>query len=551
MATHSDEPAGPNLAEGVPTASLPEGGMISGHVGKEPVLLVRLGQEIFAIGGKCTHYGGPLGEGVLSGETVRCPWHHACFSLRTGEAIRAPAFDPVSCWRVENTGDRIIVREKLPKVAADAAPSARQPKDARFVIVGGGAAGFAAAERLRREGSGGEVVVLSADAEPPVDRPNLSKDFLSGKAPEEWVFIKPPRFYERRGIRLELSAEVSSLHIDDRCVGLADGRSIGFDKLLLATGAEPIRLPIPGADKPHVHTLRALDDSRAIIRKASEGITAVVIGASFIGLEVAASLIGRGLRVHVVAPEARPLEKVLGAELGDFVRAEHESHGVVFHLGRKPTAIEDAQVVLDDGARLDADLVVMGVGVRPRTDLAERAGLKVDRGVVVDSFLETSAPGIFAAGDIARFPYALPGGGEVRIEHWVVAERQGQIAAMNMLGARQRFEQAPFFWSQHYDVPINYVGHAEHWDAADTVGDIGGRDGLVRFRKDGRTVAVASIFRDRESLLAELDFEASSYEVSSDGRPARDEGCGLRACAVTSSRPRTSGGSEKACPGSW
>jgi NADPH-dependent 2,4-dienoyl-CoA reductase/sulfur reductase-like enzyme/nitrite reductase/ring-hydroxylating ferredoxin subunit len=505
MTTESDEPAGPDLAEGVPAASLPDGGMISGHVGKEPVLLVRLGEDIVAVGGKCTHYGGPLGEGVVSGETVRCPWHHACFSLRTGEAVRAPAFDPVPCWRVEVLGDRIVVREKLPKAAA-AAP-AEGPRDARFVIVGGGAAGFAAAERLRREGFGGELVLVSADAEPPVDRPNLSKDFLAGKAPESWVFIKPARFYERRDIRLELAAEVTSLDSEGRRVGLADGRSIGFDKLLLATGAEPIRLTIPGADLPQVLTLRSLDDSRAIIDKAGDSTDAVVIGASFIGLEVAASLIERGLRVRVVAPEARPLEKVLGSELGDVVRAEHESHGVVFHLERKPTAIEDGQVVLDDGTRLDADLVVMGVGVRPRTGLAEQAGLRIDRGVVVDPFLETSTPGIFAAGDIARFPYALAGGGAVRIEHWVVAERQGQIAALNMLGARQRYEQAPFFWSRHYDVSISYVGHAEGWDSTETVGAIAAGDGLVRYRKDGRTIAVASISRDEESLRAELELE--------------------------------------------
>ena len=507
MATQSDEPTGPDLAEGVPMASLPDGGMISGHVGKEPVLLARIGQGIFAIGSKCTHYGGPLGEGVVSGETVRCPWHHACFSLRTGEAVRAPAFDPVPRWRVDHSGDRIIVREKFPK-AQEAAPSAsEQPDGARFIIVGGGAAGFAAAERLRREGFGGEVTILSADTEQPVDRPNLSKDFLAGKAPEAWVFLKSPRFYERRAIRLELNATVTTLDANERRVGLADGRSFDFEKLLLATGAEPIRLTIPGADKPHVFTIRSLDDSRAIIKHTEGSKVAVVIGASFIALEVAASLIERGLRVQVVAPDARPLEKVLGPELGDFVRAEHESHGVAFHLGRKPTAIEDRQVVLDDGTRLDADLVVMGVGVRPRTDLAEQAGLRIDRGVVVDAFLETSAPGIFAAGDLARFPYALAGGGTVRIEHWVVAERQGQIAAMNMLGVRQSYEQAPFFWSQHYDVPIHYVGHAETWDATETIGEIEARDGLVRFKKDGHTLAVASIFRDTESLRAELALE--------------------------------------------
>jgi NADPH-dependent 2,4-dienoyl-CoA reductase/sulfur reductase-like enzyme/nitrite reductase/ring-hydroxylating ferredoxin subunit len=505
MATQS-EPSGPDLTEGVPAASLPDGGMISGHVGEEPVLLVRLGEEVLAIGSKCTHYGGPLGEGLVSGETVRCPWHHACFSLRTGEAIRAPAFDPVPCWRAEVVGDQIVVREKLPKPSAEAASI--QP-DARFVIVGGGAAGFAAAEMLRREGFAGELVVLSSEAERPVDRPNLSKDFLAGKAPESWVFLKGAKYYERRDIRLELSSTVISLEISTRSLRLGDGRSMTFDKLLLATGAEPIRLPIPGAERPHVFTLRSLDDSRAIIKHTEGSKVAVVIGASFIGLEVAASLVERGLRVQVVAPEQRPLERILGYELGDLVRAEHESHGVVFHLGRKPTAIEDRQVVLDDGARLDADLVVMGVGVRPRTDVAEQAGLRIDRGVIVDAFLETSAPGIFAAGDIARFPYALAGGGTARIEHWVVAERQGQIAAMNMLGERQRYEQAPFFWSQHYDVPIHYVGHAETWHATETVGDIEAHDGLVRFRKDGHTVAVASISRDQENLRAELALEGS------------------------------------------
>ena len=308
---------------------------------------------------------------------------------------------------------------------------------------------------------------------------------------------------------------MTSLDINTRSLRLRDGRSMTFDKLLLATGAEPIRLPIPGADRSHVFTLRSLDDSRAIVSKAGESRDAVVVGASFIGLEVAASLIERGLSVQVVAPETRPLEKVLGSELGDFVRAEHEAHGVVFHLGRKPAVIEDARVVLDDGTRLDADLVVMGVGVRPRTDLAEQAGLNVDRGVVVDAFMESSAPGIFAAGDIARFPYALAGGGSVRIEHWVVAERQGQIAAMNMLGRREKYEQAPFFWSQHYEVPINYVGHAEAWDSTEVVGAIQERDGLVRFRKDGRTLAVASISRDRENLTAELELEGSRQRAAS------------------------------------
>jgi NADPH-dependent 2,4-dienoyl-CoA reductase/sulfur reductase-like enzyme/nitrite reductase/ring-hydroxylating ferredoxin subunit len=501
----------PDLAAGIPTADLADGDMISGRVGKEAVLIARVAEEIFAISAKCTHYGGPLGEGVTSGDTVRCPWHHACFSLRTGEALRAPAIDPVARWRVERSGDRIFVREKLPNAEGPRLSRAsRHWADGRFVIVGGGAAGFAAAERLRREGFEGEVVILSADEEPPVDRPNLSKDFLAGNAEEEWVFIKPPSFYKESDIELELGARVTTLETSEKQVRLADGRAFTFDKLLIATGAEPLRLSIPGADRPHVFTLRSLADSRAIIEKAGTSRTAVVIGASFIGLEVAASLIERGLKVQVVAPDARPLERVLGPELGDFVRAKHEAHGVVFHLGRKPAGVDDKHVALDDSTRLEADLVVMGVGVRPRTELAEQAGLSTDRGVLVDSFLQTSVPGIFAAGDIARFPYALAGGGSVRVEHWVVAERQGQVAAINMLDGGQRFEQAPFFWSQHYDVPINYVGYAEKWDSAEILGDIKAGDGLVKYRKSGRVVAVASIFRDEECLRAELDLERSN-----------------------------------------
>jgi NADPH-dependent 2,4-dienoyl-CoA reductase/sulfur reductase-like enzyme/nitrite reductase/ring-hydroxylating ferredoxin subunit len=495
---------GPDFAEGVSLAEVKAKGHLFGHVGKEPVLVALVGDEVLAIGGKCTHYGGPLGKGVIEGDRVHCPWHHACFSLRTGEALQAPAFDPVACWRVERSGERIAIREKLPK----AAPARRAAGTAgeKFLIVGGGAAGFAAAERLRREGFDGEVAILSRDPDLPVDRPNLSKDFLAGKAPEDWVFIKSAGFFKDHDIRLELNTTVAALDVKAHAVVLADGRRPGYTKLLLATGAEPVRLPIPGGDGARVFTLRSLADSRAIIAAAAGSEAAVVIGASFIGLEVAASLRERGLKVDVVAPEQRPLEKVLGAELGDVVRAKHEAKGVVFHLGRKPKAVEEGAVLLDDGERLAAGLVVMGVGVRPRTGIAEAAGLRVDHGVVVDSRLRTSDPDIFAAGDIARFPYALPGGGNARIEHWVVAERQGQVAALNMLGRDVEYAEAPFFWSQHYDLPINYVGHGTGWDRTETAGTAD-KDFLVKYLKAGRLVAEATIHRDEDSLRAALDLE--------------------------------------------
>jgi NADPH-dependent 2,4-dienoyl-CoA reductase/sulfur reductase-like enzyme/nitrite reductase/ring-hydroxylating ferredoxin subunit len=503
-----DQPkvSGPDLAQGIALAELADGGKLVGHVGDEQVLLVRRGTEIFAIGAECSHYHGPLGDGLVVDDTVRCPWHHACFDLRTGEAVRAPALDPVACWSVEQRGGKIFVSEKRETTAT--IPHGRTPGKTpdKIVIIGGGAAGFAAAERLRRERYQGSIVMLSNDDAGPIDRPNLSKDYLAGSAPEEWVPLRPDSFYSDNDIELRLKANVTSIDVRSREVALADASKIPYDRLLLATGAEPIRLSIPGADQPHVRTLRTLADCRAIIERAKTARRAVVLGASFIGLEVAAALRTRGIEVHVIAPEKTPMERILGPQMGDFVRALHAEHGVVFHLETAASAIDRTQVTLKDGSTLAADLVVVGIGVRPRIELAERAGLAVDRGVVVNACLETSVPAILAAGDIARWPD--PHSGEsIRVEHWVVAERQGQTAALNMLGHRETFTAVPFFWSQHYDIPINYVGHAEKWDELVIDGDIAGKDCLLRFKRGGRVVAVASIFRDVESLQAEVAME--------------------------------------------
>jgi NADPH-dependent 2,4-dienoyl-CoA reductase/sulfur reductase-like enzyme len=203
------------------------------------------------------------------------------------------------------------------------------------------------------------------------------------------------------------------------------------------------------------------------------------------------------------------MERVMGPELGDFIRNLHEEHGVVFHLGQKASKIQQGTVTLDNGERLQADLIVAGIGVRPAADLADRAGLSIDRGVVVDERLQTSAPGIFAAGDIARWPDPHSGD-RIRVEHWVVAQRQGKAAALNILGQGVAFDAVPFFWSQHYDVPINYVGHAERWDRIDVDGDIGTKDCAVRFRRGEQSVAIATIYRDRESLEAEVQMEQYS-----------------------------------------
>jgi apoptosis-inducing factor 3 len=507
MAQEETKPAGPDFSQGIRLDQLADGKMLVGHVGDEDVLLVRRRHDIFAVGAHCTHYHGPLADGLVVGDTVRCPWHHACFDLRTGEALEAPALSPIACWAVEQRAGKIWVREKRtqpqPKARGNAAASA--PK--KIVIVGGGAAGFAAAEMLRRENYQGNIVMLSSDDALPYDRPNLSKDYLAGSAPFDYVPLRQDNFYLENNIVTRLGQTAFALDVRAREVVLSGGDRVPYDRLLLATGAEPVRLAIPGADQPHVRTLRSLADCNAIIERAKAARRAVVIGASFIGLEVAAALRTRELEVHVVAPEKRPMERVLGPQMGDFVRDLHEEHGAIFHLEDTATAIDVKRVRLKDGGTLEADLVIVGIGVRPRLELAQKAGLKSDRGVIVNQYLETSAPGIYAAGDIARWPD--PHSGEnIRVEHWVVAERQGQAAALNMLGYCAPFTTVPFFWSQHYDVSINYVGHAEKWDEIAVDGDIRSKDCLLRFKRDRRVLAVASIFRDVESLQAEVIMES-------------------------------------------
>ena len=502
--------AKPDLKTGFPIGKLPDGGTMLGQADGEDVIVARRGDELFAVGATCTHYHGPLADGLVVGETVRCPWHHACFSLRTGEPLRAPALDPIACWRVERIGDKAFVREKLaeesPKPPLSSPNSRNLP--ASVVILGGGGAGLAAADMLRREGYDGPLTMISADDSAPYDRPNLSKDFLAGTASDDWIPLRTPDFYKDRRIELVLSSRVSALNLQQRRIQLENDKTYEFDALLIATGAEPVRLTIEGATDSQISYLRTFADSRAIIAKAASAKRVAVVGASFIGLEVAASFRARGIDVYVVAPESQPLERVMGPEVGLFVRRLHEAHGVVFHLGQTVKRIDGRKLTLSDGTTFEADFVVLGVGVRPALAVAEQAGLAIDGGIAVNEYLETSVPGVFAAGDVARWPD--PHSGErIRVEHWVVAERQGQAAARNILGYREPFNAVPFFWSQHYDVVINYIGHAEKWDAIEIDGQLDARNCAVTYKRGGRTLAVATISRDLQSLQVEAEMEAS------------------------------------------
>jgi NADPH-dependent 2,4-dienoyl-CoA reductase/sulfur reductase-like enzyme/nitrite reductase/ring-hydroxylating ferredoxin subunit len=520
VSENANELTGPDLEKGVGISSVPAGQMVAGHAFGEPVLLAHVEPSWFAVAAKCTHYGGPLVEGVLVGETIRCPWHHACFELRNGAASHAPALNDLACYDIalennvvrvtgKRTGGQLQGRGKRPrgsrtpeKVVLEADPASGPSS---VLIIGAGAAGNACAEMLRREGYRGPVTLVDGDRDAPYDRPNLSKDFLAGNAPEDWLPLHPKEFFEAQG--LEIVSGVTARNIDPKgkTVRLSDGSTRSYDALLIATGATPVHLEIPGGDR--VTYLRTLGDCRAIIAKAGTAKRAVVIGGSFIGLEVAASLVTRGLEVHIVAPEKLPLERVLGAELGTLIRTVHEQKGVTFHLGRTAKAVDAKAVALDDGTRIEADLFVAGVGVRPNLELAESAGVMLDNGIAVNEFLETSVAGIFAAGDVARWPDDYSDA-RLRVEHWVVAERQGQVVARNMLGHRDRFDDIPFFWSAHYDkVSIQYTGHVERWDETRIDGDVMKSDCAVSYMVGGRRRAMATINRDHQNLENEVAME--------------------------------------------
>jgi NADPH-dependent 2,4-dienoyl-CoA reductase/sulfur reductase-like enzyme/nitrite reductase/ring-hydroxylating ferredoxin subunit len=494
-----------DLTAGIPATDLPEGSIVDGTVNDERVVVARSGGTAFAVGGACTHYGASLAGGIVTDGCIRCPLHHACFDLRTGAATCAPAMSPIPTYDVVESDGMIRVGAK--REPAPPAPRHAASDDVRtIVILGTGAAGTAAADMLRRRGFDGRVVMIGAEDELPYDRPNLSKDYLAGTCGDEWLPIKPREFYKDNDIELMLGHRVSAIDTLAHELRTLKGQSPRYDRLLIATGSDAVGLPIPTHGLRHVYTLRTLADSRAIIAASRSAKRAVIVGGSFIGLEVAASLRTRGVEVDLVAPSGLGLERIFGPTLSRFIQRLHESNGVTFHFDSSVKAIDSAQVTLVSGKQIPADLVVVGIGVRPSVAVAQWAQLEVSQGIIVNEFLETTKPGIFAAGDVARWPDRHTGE-RVRAEHWNVALRQGQTAARNMLGERVPFDAVPFFWSQHYDVAIKHVGQQGAWDELAIDGNPESRDCAVEYRRKGTVIALATIGRDIESLAAELVLE--------------------------------------------
>lgn len=478
---------------------LADGQMKQVKAGETELLLVRLGDQFYALGARCTHYGAPLATGALHGERIICPWHHACFNARTGEQLDPPGTDHLPHFPVHLEGDQVLV--ELPATVASRQPPAltrRNPQDARTcVVVGSGCAGAYAVEALRAQGFQGRVVWVTGSEFPPIDRPNLSKAYLAGEAPETWMPLRDPAFYEAADIEVVQGRSVTALDAAAKTVTLVDGEVLPYDVAVVAPGAQPRRLEVPGAGLAGLFTLRTLEDSRTIRAAAQKARHAVVVGASFIGMEVAQSLRHLGLEVTVVAPEAVPFERTLGVEVGRIMQALHVENGVLFHLGRTVQAFEGRDwvqhVVLDDGSTLKADLVVVGIGVQPATDFVQGVPKAPDGSLIVDVCLQ-AGDGLFVAGDAARFPDWRTGT-PIRIEHWRLAAQHGRLAGTNAAGAHRAYQGVPFFWTRQFGVGLQYLGYVETWDEVRLEGNPSAREFLAFYLRNGQVWAVAGMGR--------------------------------------------------------
>lgn len=485
---------------------LQDGQMKTVEVDGRKVLLVRIGDQFFAYAAECPHHGADLAEGLLHEGHVRCPWHQAVYEARTGKLLEPPSLDSLPAYDVRVRDSEVVVTlpDGSPKPAPPPMAEPSPAGDGRtFVIVGTGAAGLNAAETLRQEGFVGRIVMLTGERRLPYDRTDLSKPYLR-KADAKPPFLRSGEFFDRHGIEVRTGCRAEAVDLRAKTLALSGGPSLRYDRLLVAVGAQPRRLGVPGEDLPGVHVLRSLDDCEAIRAALAKGGRGVVVGASFIGMEVAAAMAERGLETTVVAPEAVPFEKVFGERIGRMYQRVQEDKGAEFRLGRKVERFEGDScvraVVLDDGSRLDADLVVVGVGVRPATQFLRGLDLADDGGVVVDAHLRAGED-VWAAGDIARFPDWRTGR-PLRIEHWRLAEQLGRIAARNMVGKPVEYRQTPFFWTNQHMVITAYSGYCTDWDEIVFDGKPEEHDFLACYVKDGKVLAVAGAERDRQVCQA-------------------------------------------------
>ena len=491
---------------------LNDGQMMKVMAGERVVLLAKVDGQLYATGAVCPHYGGKLNEGLLHEARLMCPLHQATFDVRTGHVLEPPPLNGIPRFdvRVDGADVYVTVPDDAPERVSNPMAAFDPQADGRtFAVIGGGAGAAAAVEALRQEGYPGRIVMISPEDRWPYDRPNLSKDYLTGQAPASWLALRPARFYQEHGIE-RMHDRVTALEVKTRTIRLESGGSLTPDAVLVATGGTPRKLDVPGADLAGVFTLRSREDCDAILAALPEAKQAVVIGASFIGMETAASLRARGLAVTVISNTEVPFERTLGREVGGMLRQLHEENGVAFQVGRSVRRIlgdgRAGGVELDDGSALLSDLVIVGIGVRPATDFVQGASLNPDGSLDVDEqFRVVGVEGVWATGDIARFPYPRGAGGErVRIEHWRVALQHGRAAAKSMAGRGEPFQGVPFFWTLQHGVSVKYAGYAREWDEAMITGDIQGRKFLGYYVKGNRLLAAVGTLSGHLLSFAEL-----------------------------------------------
>jgi len=483
----------------LPETALKEGVPVTVEVDGKKVLVVLVEGKIYACGNECSHYHAPLSDGLLTGHIITCPWHNARFDVLHGGLDSPPGLNDLSSYEAKIEGGGVLLRQ----VSKGTIPMPEGMDERTFLIVGAGAAGNTAAETLRREGFSGRIVMVTGEEYGPYDRTMLSKDIISGEAPAKWLPLRGSKFFDRLKIEVLTNHEVTALDPNKLSVTFTDGTSMKADGILLATGGVPRRLEVPGAEKKGCFLLRSRADAEALLDALEGAQRVVVVGASFIGLEVASALRSRKLEVHVVGPEPLPLARIFGEQVGGRIKRSHEQHGVVFHLETTVGEITGAEAVagvkLADGSAIEADCVVIGVGIRPAVDFLEGSGLVADGAVPVNAQLQTEAPGIFAAGDIALVPDGRTGEPR-RVEHWVEAERQGRHAARCLLGGRDPYREVPFFWSKQYGSSLRYVGYAPGFDEVAIRGDVDGDAFVAGYYKAGVLKAAAGVGTARDII---------------------------------------------------
>lgn len=490
-------------------SDLKEGEIKEVEVSEGKIVLVKQNDEFFAISNKCSHLGAPLKNGALGEGRIRCPWHGACFNLKSGDIEDYPCVDAIKAFETRVEGENVMVKvpkgslkshKRTPKMVS------KSDKDERvFAIIGGGPAGLVCAETLRQEGFQGNIVLISNENYLPYDRTKLSKAM---NVAVEQILLRPKEFFDEHGIELKLGFEVTELNTATKTITFSNGETLKYDAVTVATGGNPRKLPVPGMDLQNIFQLRVPEDSRSIINNI-EGKKVVIVGTSFIGMEAAACVVQKAASVVAIGMEKVPFERVLGAEIGTVFQKLHEEKGVQFRLQRVVKEFRGSEkvneVVLDDGEVLEADICIIGAGIIPATDFIKSEDIEIfrDRSVVVDKFLKATE-GVYAVGDIARYPFHLTGE-TIRVEHYGMAHYHGRIAAYNMLNRRVPVESVPFFWTSQYGKNLRYAGHALSYDKVFVDGNLDSWKFVAYYIKGDKVVAVATVGRDPvASKIAEL-----------------------------------------------